>query len=1266
MKQRERSGGKVDQAEAETKAHLVFDGERFIPGTIESEIDLEHYHRYLVAVELVKDGIIADVACGAGYGSAILGKYAQQVTGIDVSDLAVASARENFGSDNVRFQVGDCTDLPFEDASLDAIVSFETLEHITAHDEFLDECKRVLKPKGLLIISTPERERYNAQLAEPNPHHVRELTEEEFSSALSARFSSVSMSSQRVLFGSLILPEGAVSQFDTLRRTNERSIVRESARARGVYLIAVCTNGPAQQFPTGSYEGGFPPNALSSLIGGIKDRDQLAHDLRGQVVDQQRRSEWAAETFKVDHARLHEALGRAVALDNQLLLERERLADSVNEIGLLQARLDLDATEISSLRLRLNLETSKVAGAETQIADARVQLQRLVDGHENERSRRATEQARVELQVRLAELQIRKERFIGLRAANAGWRRLRQNAFLAAPFDFMAFWVRTRLLKPKSALSSARDALFIRRSRLFDENFYLSRNFDVRIRGLDPVRHYLAFGWREGRDPAAGFSTRGYLRANPDVERSQANPFYHYVRFGRSENRPMASYLAVEGGASDESSSTTPYIDKPTALVQASDPYSVRPDDIVGVEAERGEKFLSRHALLSGAPDFSAAQSALVRANLSSAIVRPEDEFKPVVSIIIPVYGQLAYTLNCLHALARHASKYSFEVIVMDDRSPDDSKRWLSGIPWVRFVHQSENQGFLKTCNNAGAIAKGDYIVLLNNDTRVVDGWLDEMIGSFDQFPQAGLVGSKLFYPDGKLQEAGGIIWKDGSAWNYGRNNDPARPEYCYARRVDYVSGASIALPTDLWRQLGGFDERYAPAYCEDSDLAFRVRDVGREVWMQPLSRVIHYEGKTSGTDLTKGVKAYQVVNSQKFYDRWKDVLALHRPNAESPELERDRPLKKRVLVLDATTPTPDQDAGSVTTWMNLLILRNLGFKPHFIPNDNLLFQKTYTANLQRQGIECHYIPFDWTLEDHLQRHGASYDFVLIFRPNVATKALPLLRRYAPQAPIAFNNMDLHYLRLQRQAEVSGDVSLMPEIQKQKQLEFDVMISVDCAVVPSYEEAAILKRELPDAPVVVLPFMTDIVGTTSSFDERRDFVFIGGYNHSPNVDAVEYFVKEIWPAVRSGAPGAKFYVVGSHPPQRILDLASEDIVVTGRVDDLQPYLDRSRVCVCPVRYGAGVKGKVTTAMSHGLPVVSTTIGAEGMGVVEGRDLIVADEPADFAAATLRLYNDRELWKRISTAGLDFASEHNSMKMGARVLGEIIDTATRTHASRKPT
>ena len=679
-----------------------------------------------------------------------------------------------------------------------------------------------------------------------------------------------------------------------------------------------------------------------------------------------------------------------------------------------------------------------------------------------------------------------------------------------------------------------------------------------------------------------------------------------------------------------------------------------RTDDDAILAARAGAAFL---ATLDERPSLAALRRAAAALEQGAARWHtPPEGQAPDVSVIVPVHGQARWTLNCLDGLLHHASRCTLEVIVVDDASPDGSAEVLQRlrVPGFRVVRQSRNAGFIATCNAGAAAAAGRILVLLNNDTRVAAGWLDALVDSFGWLPRAGLVGSKLLYPDGRLQEAGGIVWRDGVAWNFGRDEDANQPAACHAREADYVSGASIAVPAALWRELGGLDPHFAPAYCEDSDLAFRIRAAGRQVWFQPLSRVVHYEGRTGGTDVASGAKAHQVVNQKRLFVRWHATLAGHGGPADGPYFARERGVTRRALVVDASTPTPQQDAGSVTTVLTIRLLQRLGYKVHFVPQDNFLFQPGPTGELQRIGVECAYAPYDMGFPDYIARYGRLFDLVLVFRPAVLDRVLAELRRHAPQAVLLFNTMDLHYLRRQREAEVAGDPVALAEAAAAKRAELRLLAEADVTITPSTHEQEILALEAPAAAVAVQPFLFEAVGTAVGFGPRRDFVFLGGYGHPPNVDAAGYFVAKILPLIRRELPGARVVLAGAKPTPAMLALAGPGIEVPGLVDDLGTLFDAARVFVCPLRAGAGVKGKVVAAMAHGLPVVSTGCGAEGMGLTAGQELLVADGEAAFARACVRLHQDAALWAALSAAGLAYVERTCSLESGKRALAAAID------------
>jgi GT2 family glycosyltransferase len=615
---------------------------------------------------------------------------------------------------------------------------------------------------------------------------------------------------------------------------------------------------------------------------------------------------------------------------------------------------------------------------------------------------------------------------------------------------------------------------------------------------------------------------------------------------------------------------------------------------------------------------------------------------QPVVSVIIPTYGQTACTLRCLSAIAAHPPNAPIEVIVVDDASPDPEVAQLAHVRGIRLIHQPRNLGFLRTCNEAAKWAVGEHLLFLNNDTQPCPGWLDAMLDLLRTRADAGAVGAKLLYPDGRLQEAGGIIWNDATGWNYGRGDDPARPEYNYVRDVDYCSGAALMVRRALFARLGGFDPRYAPAYFEDSDLAFRLRALGFATLYQPRAEVVHIEGASHGTDTARGVKAHQEINRDVFVARWADVLATQHvaPGAQvlrARDRAFDRPV---VLVIDHRVPEPDRDAGSRTMGAFVAALRGTGAVVKFWA-DCPAPQPAYDAALQLYGVEV--LHGDWAAFIHwVATNGAAVDHVLLSRPEVADRYLLPLRRYS-RARATFYGHDLHHDRMRQQAVAAGDPVLARAARRMLRRERWVWRHVDTVLYPSRLEVDRVTALEPRVTArVVQPYSFQTVAPPRTPAPDDIVLFVAGFAHPPNEDAACWLARDIVPAVRRHVPSARLAIVGSQPSEQVRALGGGDVIIAADVSDaaLAAWYARARVAVVPLRQGAGVKRKVVEALAEGLPLVTTPIGAQGL---PGLDAVasVCSTAETIAAAIVALLRDDVLWRARGSAGIAYVRAHFS-------------------------
>jgi O-antigen biosynthesis protein len=969
-----------------------FGGER-LSSAVSGQAYIEHYHRYLLAREFCRDRDVVDVAAGEGYGTALLAQVARSAIGIELDAAVVEAARAGFSHPNLRYLAGDARAIPLADGCADVVVSFETIEHLDGQERFLDECRRILRPGGLLIISTPDRAEYDRRQAAPNPYHVKELDEAEFTAMLRARFAETRMLRQRPLIGSAILSDIASAPVRSFDRVDPERFVSGQGLPHAPYLIAFASDAQL-------------PQPLGSML---VWRDDLDTDFAARLAAEERQRA-AEQRVRKTEARVRAAQQRALAAEAALAAFEGSLAG------------------------------------------------------------RAARRAQG-LMVRYPQL-LRPLR----RGALAGW------------------WT---------------------------------------LSGQLPLR------WR----------------------------------MWRANQRRLGALMA------------------PLPLESVPAPETIR---------------------------------------------LPPPPEAPDLTVLVPSYGQVPYTLRCLASIAANPPRASFEVILADDPmpAPDPQNALYARVPNLRVITHPENLGFLRSCNRAAQQARGRCLVLLNNDTQVLPGALDALLALADADPSVGLVGAKLLFPDGTLQEAGGIVWDDGSAWNYGRGQDPARPEFNYVREADYCSAAAVLVPRHVWETLGGFDEAFVPAYCEDSDLAFRIRAAGWRTLYQPRAEVVHYEGVSHGTDTGSGVKAYQIANSRRLAERWATVLQRdHFPKGNEVPRARDKARdRKVVLVIDHYVPEPDRDAGSRTMLEHLRTMLAAGWVVKFWP-DNLIATPRYTEALQAMGIEVFYAPYVTDFEAWITENAEALDAVYLSRPNLGRDYAGILRE-AWSGRLVFYGHDLHHQRMAAMAAFSGEPAHATAAQTLLAQERTMWRQADVSLYPSEAEAEAARALEPGARIQAIPpyAFDSFVKRDRPVPASGGLLFVAGFAHRPNVDAALWLVREVLPLLKADIPDLRLTLAGSNPAPEILALAGPGIVVTGSLSAaaLAEVYGRARVAVVPLRYGAGVKLKVVEAMREGVPVVTTSPGTQGLpGLAE--ILPVWDEPEGFARAVLDLLRDDAAWLRQSIA-----------------------------------
>jgi len=762
---------------------------------------------------------------------------------------------------------------------------------------------------------------------------------------------------------------------------------------------------------------------------------------------------------------------------------------------------------------------------------------------------------------------------------------------------------------------------------LFLASWYESQNPGVAESGLDPLSHFMELGAKARLDPHPLFYSAWYLDFHSGQIAEKKPAIFHYIELGESQGltpNPFfdAAYYVRHHGV-QLAPGETPF----AHFCNVGMDLGYRPSPLYSFCLQFFRDKREGRRCRSDNPAggyFSPLYSSLTSPG-SEIPIRLPAVYVPDVSIIIPVHGQHVYTLACLRSISKAENSTTYEILVIDDHSPLDQYRALSEIENLRLFRNEEQLGFLRTCNRGAREARGKDLIFLNNDTLVTDHWIDRLLETREAFPNAGLIGSKLIFPDGRLQEAGSLVWSDGTAMNYGYGEDPSDPRYAFARETDYVSAASVLIQAETFSGIGGFDERYAPAFYEDTDLAFRVREAGMDVVYQPHSIVIHFGGASHGRDTSGPLKKYQLANQETFHSRWQSILRKQPDSGSDPDRAALRRSGPRALVIDAEMLTPDQDSGSLRMYNFLKVIKEVGYAVTFMPC-NLQYRENYTEALERNGIFVVRSPHTNSVERFLEETGSEFELCIVSRPDTAEQCLDLTQLLCPNALVLYDTVDLHYLRRERELRLTG-LALAPESIRTQELR--AVARADGAITVSDFDRKKLMHEVPGAPIHVVSNIHEIHPQKRSFSDRDGILFIGSFQHTPNVDATLWFITDVFPIIHAWIPDLRFHVIGPNPPEEIREYASEHIVIEGFIENIDEQFSSRRLSVAPLRYGSGVKGKINQSMAYGLPCVATPSAVEGMGLDWKNEISVAESAQEFAEAVAELYGNEEYWTLVS-------------------------------------
>ncbi|OFZ85581.1 MAG: hypothetical protein A2V78_08535 [Betaproteobacteria bacterium RBG_16_64_18] len=638
-------------------------------------------------------------------------------------------------------------------------------------------------------------------------------------------------------------------------------------------------------------------------------------------------------------------------------------------------------------------------------------------------------------------------------------------------------------------------------------------------------------------------------------------------------------------------------------------------------------------------------------------LVLPTDEH-PRVSVLLVLFNQAGLTYGCLDALAQER-ELAFETIIVDNASTDRTSELLDRLTGAVVIRNADNEGFLLAVNRAARAARGEFLLVFNNDAVVLPGALQAAVRRMDSAPEAGAVGGAILLWDGSLQEAGSIIWRDGSCLGYGRGDDPAAPVYDFVRDVDYCSGAFLLVRRALFEALGGFDTDYAPAYYEESDFCARLWERGHRVVYDPAVRIRHFEFASAGAQSEQAI-ALQVRNRARFAAKHPEFLARQREPSQAAVLFARQRLasgRQRILLIDDRAPRRDLGGGFPRARDFVVAMVAEG---HFVTHYPLQFphdpwDKARAALpdtveiMQGYGVAG--------LPGFLEERRNYYACIIVSRPH-NMQVVNALHADHPEwfagTTLVFDAEALFSLRDITKAAVRGEQVPPAAQERMIRAELDIARIAHRIVTVCPAEAAHYRRH-GHAQVHVLGHTLNARRDGPDFGARRGYLFVGAIQEddTPNGDSLIWFLREAWPRIRARGD-ARLDVVGLCEAPEVRRLATSGVRLHGQVESVEPFYDTARVFIVPTRFAAGIPHKAHEAAAHGVPMVVTSLIAAQLGW--DSEIEIADEGGAFAERCIALHDDEARWQARRQAAWAAIDRDCSPSAFHRTVAQIVAAA----------